>query len=132
LPGKLAASKVGSPWNVVVFARLKGLAAGSGKALSSFVASGGGLVLFLGDAMSAKSIQRRVARSVAGSNRNPETTAELGSAWRIAVYDTNSMASRHSPAPIAAIFASRNSPNAMRWKPSKDHRGWHFSTMAFR
>jgi len=48
--------------------------------------------LFLGDAMSANRYNGELRDLLPARIGNPETTAELGSAWRIAVYDTNSMA----------------------------------------
>ena len=89
---KLSVSKGDSAWNVVILPGLKDLAAGSGTALASFVQNGGGLVLFLGEELSANRYNSELRDLLPARIANPDTIAEVGSPWRIAFYDTNSMA----------------------------------------
>jgi hypothetical protein len=91
LPARLTTSKSGLPWNVVILPGLKDLAAGSGKALSSFVENGGGLVLFLGEEVSANRYNGELQDLLPVRLADPDTVADAGSPWRIAFYDTNSM-----------------------------------------
>lgn len=91
LTAKLDTSRSGSPWNVVVLPGLKDLPVGSGRALSAFVEGGGGLVLFLGEAMSANRYNTELGNLLPARIGSPEPMPELGAPWRIADYDTNSM-----------------------------------------
>jgi aerotolerance regulator-like protein/VWA domain-containing protein len=101
LPERLTASKSGSPWNVVILPGLKDLAAGSGKALGSFVENGGGLVLFLSEDMSANRYNSELHDLLPVRVVDPDKIADVGSPWRIAFYDTNSM-----------VFSAFRQPNS--------------------
>jgi hypothetical protein len=101
LAGKLAGAKAASPWNVVILPGLKDLPAGSGSALAAFVQGGGGLVLLLGEGMSANRYNSELRDLLPARIGNPETSPALGSPWRIAFYDTNSL-----------VFAAFRLPNS--------------------
>jgi hypothetical protein len=91
LPAKLASPNEGSPWNVVILPGLKDLPAGSGKALASFVQAGGGLVLFLGEELSANRYNSELADLLPARIGDLDKLSEAALPWRIALYDTNSM-----------------------------------------
>src|SRR5262249_9097878 len=65
---------------------------GIGKGLMTFVQDGGGLLLFLGEGMSANRYNSEFTDLLPARIGNPDQNLELGSAWRIASYDTNSLA----------------------------------------
>jgi hypothetical protein len=92
LIGKLGASPNGTSWNVVVLPGIKDLPSGWGKALRTFVDGGGGLILFLGEGMSANRYNGELADLLPARVGNLDSTPELGAAWRIALYDTNTLA----------------------------------------
>jgi hypothetical protein len=99
LPAKLAAPKDSSPWNVVVMPGLKDLPAGL--ALDSFVREGGGLVLFLGEEVSANRYNSELRDLLPARVTDPDKIADVTSPWRIALYDTNS-----------AVFSAFRLPNS--------------------
>jgi hypothetical protein len=77
--------------NVVLIPGLKDLPTGIGKSLMTFVQGGGGLVLFLDDEMSANRYNAELPDLLPARLGNPDQSPE-GSPWRIALYDTNSLA----------------------------------------
>jgi hypothetical protein len=79
-------------WNVVILPALKDLPAGSGSALNAFVHNGGGVVLFLGEGMSANRYNGELSELLPARIGNPESIPEAASPWRIALYDTNCLA----------------------------------------
>ena len=89
---ELSPSKGSSSWNVVIVPGLKDLPVGSGSALDAFVRAGGGLVLFLGEGMSANRYNGELADLLPARLGDAESSPELGSPWRIALYDTNCLA----------------------------------------
>ena len=92
-PAELArtlASRNGWHGNVVMVPGLKDLPAGIGAALSAFVNEGGGLVLFLGEDVSANRYSSELREVLPARLGEPDTSPDPGSPWRIAFYDTNS------------------------------------------
>lgn len=92
LAGALEVPKNESAWNVVILAGLKDLPAGIGKSLLTFVQGGGGLVLFLDEGMSANRYNSELMDLLPARIGNPDQSPGVNSPWRIALYDTNSLA----------------------------------------
>ncbi|HTL18939.1 MAG TPA: BatA and WFA domain-containing protein, partial [Patescibacteria group bacterium] len=61
LESQLGSGSSDSVWNLVIVPACKDLPVGAGRSLSAFVRSGGGLVLFLGEAMSANRYSAELA-----------------------------------------------------------------------
>lgn len=91
IPAELSGAKRDTPWNVVVLPGLKDLSMGIGQSLATFVKGGGGLVLFLGEGMSANRYNNELGELLPARIGNPEPAPEVGSPWRVALYDTNSL-----------------------------------------
>jgi hypothetical protein len=92
LSQKLASANNGSRWNVLMVPGLKDLPNGIGNTLSAFVVQGGGLVLFLGEDVSANRYNGELRDLLPARVGEPDTCPGPGSPWRIALYDTNSPA----------------------------------------
>jgi hypothetical protein len=92
LIGELSGTKNNSPWNIVILPGLKDLPEGIGKSLMNFVQGGGGLVLFLDEAVSANRYNGELGDLLPARLGTADQTPEIGSPWRIALYDTNSLA----------------------------------------
>ncbi len=92
LSQKLASANNGSRWNVLIVPGLKDLAGGIGNSLSAFVVQGGGLVLFLGEDVSANRYNSELRDLLPARVGEPETCPDAATPWRIALYDTNSPA----------------------------------------
>lgn len=101
LLSKLTAGNNGARWNVVMLPGLKDLPAGVGNALSAFVTAGAGLVLFLGEDVSANRYNSELRDLLPARLGDPDTCPGPGSPWRISFYDTNS--------PVFSVFRSPNS-----------------------
>jgi hypothetical protein len=92
LSQKLASAISTSRWNVLVVPGLKDLPGGIGNTLSAFVVQGGGLVLFLGEGVSANRYNGELRDLIPARVGEPEACPDPSSPWRIALYDTNSPA----------------------------------------
>jgi hypothetical protein len=92
LPSELASSSGGKSWNLVILPGLKDLPLGIGQKLSAFVKAGGGLLLFLGEGMSANRYNSELADLLPTRIGNAEPNLDLSAPWRIAWYDTNCLA----------------------------------------
>jgi len=79
-------------WNVVILPGLMELPDGIGGSLKAFVQSGGGLILFLDEGMSANRYQSELADLLPVRFGNPDQAPDVSSPWRISLYDTNSLA----------------------------------------
>lgn len=91
LAERLTRATIGSSGRVVILPGLKDVAEGTGKTLAAFVDRGGGLVLFLGEEMSANRYNSELHDLLPVRVVDPDKNAEVGLPWRIALYDTNSM-----------------------------------------
>lgn len=91
IAAELRQAKPDSPWNVVVLPGIKELPAGIGQPLAAFVKAGGGLVLFLGEGMSANRYNSELGELLPARIGNAEPNPDVGSPWRVALYDTNSL-----------------------------------------
>ena len=98
---ELNSAKPKEGWNVVVLPAMKELPMGIARPLTSFVKAGGGLVLFVGERMSANRYNAELGELLPARIGSPEASPDIGSPWRIAVYDTNTM--------VFSAFASPNS-----------------------
>jgi hypothetical protein len=78
-------------WNVVMLPGLKDLPTDIGRDLLAFVRSGGGLVLFLDEGISANRYNSELADLLPARLGSTDQNPEAGSSWRIAFYDTNSL-----------------------------------------
>jgi hypothetical protein len=92
LTAALGASRNGLSWNVAVLPGLKDLPVGIGKTLASLVEAGGGLILFLGEGMSANRYNSELVNLLPARIGDPDTSPAVRSPWRIALYDTNTLA----------------------------------------
>lgn len=92
LPQQLASAEHGQRWNVLIVPGLKDLATGIGNSLSGFVVQGGGLVLFLGEDVSANRYNSELRDLLPCRLGEPESCPDPTAGWRIAFYDTNSPA----------------------------------------
>lgn len=101
LAQRLAAAGAGPRENVVLLPGLKEMPGGIGPVLSAFVKSGGGLVLFLGEDVSANGYNSELAEVLPARLGEPVSCPEPASPWRIAFYDTNS--------PVFSAFRLPNS-----------------------
>jgi hypothetical protein len=84
----LASGHQGQRWNVLMLPGLKDLPMGIGNTLSSFVVQGGGLVLFLGEDVSANRYNSELRDLLPGRLGEPDTAPAPTAPWRIAFYDT--------------------------------------------
>ncbi|HSU53241.1 MAG TPA: hypothetical protein VLT36_04205, partial [Candidatus Dormibacteraeota bacterium] len=91
IPAELSGATPDRAWNVVVLPALKDLPVGLGQSLSVFVRAGGGLVLFMGEGMSANRYNNELGELLPARIGSPEPTPDVGSPWRVALYDTNSL-----------------------------------------
>jgi hypothetical protein len=92
LAGELSGSNDSVSGRVVVIPGLTDIPTGIRKSLMTFVQGGGGLILFLGEGMSANRYNSEFMDLLPARIGNPDQNLELGSAWRIAIYETNSLA----------------------------------------
>jgi len=75
----------------VLLPGLKQLPAGVGKTLGDFVRAGGGLLLFLGDEISANRYNTEFRELLPAQLGALETSPDVESNWRIGDYDTNTL-----------------------------------------
>lgn len=89
------------PCDLVILPGLKQFTSGAGKALNDFVQAGGGLLLFLGDEVSANRYNTEIRELMPAQLGVVETSPDVESNWRIGDYDTNTM-----------VFAAFRLPNS--------------------
>jgi hypothetical protein len=101
LAQRLASSKERRPCSLVVLPGLKEIPSALGNTLLTFLHAGGGLLVFLGDAVSANRYNAEFRSVLPGELGSLETAPplDLESGWRIGRYDTN-----------AALFAAFRAP----------------------
>lgn len=92
LVNKVSADPGQRPYDVVILPGLKQVPSGAGRALTAFVQAGGGLVLFLGEEISANRYNNEFRDLLPAQLGNPEPYPDLGSGWRISEFDTNTTA----------------------------------------
>lgn len=90
LAGKLSVKAETLPCDLVMLPGLKLVPAGLGKSLSAFVQAGGGLVLFLGDGISANRYQNEFRDLLPAALGLPEKPADPAFGWRMGEFETNS------------------------------------------
>jgi hypothetical protein len=90
-------------FDLVILPGLAQVPAGSGKALAAFAQAGGGVLLFLGDGISANRYNSEFRELLPARLGAAGTPADTGSSWRIGDYDTNS--------PVFAPFRAPHSGN---------------------
>jgi hypothetical protein len=95
-PEELGRQLSGSPGqpgpDLVILPGLKEVPAGVGQALAAFVQGGGGLLLFVGDGVSANRYHGEFRDLLPARLGDVEVEPEVGGGWRIADYDTNALA----------------------------------------
>jgi hypothetical protein len=86
---KLSGNQTQPPCHLIILPGLKQVPAGSGQALTAYVQAGGGLALFVGDGISANRYNSEFRDLLPAQLGNVETAPDVGSAWRIGEFDTN-------------------------------------------
>jgi hypothetical protein len=88
--GKLGAAPGPRAVDVVILPGLRQVPAGLGKALTDFVNAGGGLLMFLGDGISANRYEGEFRGLLPAQLGSFQGGADDGSAWHLGDHDTNS------------------------------------------
>jgi hypothetical protein len=91
LVGRLSGARGASPCDLVILPALRQLPSGCAPALKAFVQAGGGLLLFLGDEISANRYNADLRELLPAELGDRDAAAEPGSGWRIGDYDTNTV-----------------------------------------
>jgi hypothetical protein len=92
LARKLAGSGAQLPCDVVILPALKDIPSGAGQALTKFVQAGGGLLLFLGEGISANRYNSEFRGLMPARLGGIEIAPDVASGWRIGEFDTNTPA----------------------------------------
>jgi hypothetical protein len=92
LARRLSGSGAQLPCDVVVLPGLKDIPSGAGQALTRFVQAGGGLLLFLGEGVSANRYNSEFRGLMPAQLRSIEVAPDAASGWRIGEFDTNTPA----------------------------------------
>jgi hypothetical protein len=105
-------------FDLVLIPGLKEIPPGCAKQLGEFVRAGGGLVLFLGDQVSANRYNAEFRDLLPAPLAGLEAFPDPGSGWRILDYDTNT-----------AVFATFRLPNSGDLRIPEFTRRFTFSTL---
>jgi len=101
LASRLSANPGQLPCDVVIVPGLKQIPSGSARVLTAFVQAGGGLLLFLGEGISANRYNSEFRDLLPAQLGNPDLSRDWGYGWRIGEYDTNTV-----------VFAAFRLPNS--------------------
>jgi hypothetical protein len=92
LASQLSRASGAARYDLVIVPALAQLPPGSGEALAAFVREGGGLVLFLGEGLSANRCQAELGTLLPAELGKIEASAEAYAGWRIGEYDPDTPA----------------------------------------
>jgi hypothetical protein len=101
LASTLSVNRGAARFDLVILPGLKQLPSGAGNVLGAFVQSGGGLLLFLGEEVSANRYNSELRELLPAQIGNAESEPDVLSGWRIGTFDTNSV-----------VFAAFGRPNS--------------------
>ena len=101
LRSQLSGRRGQRPYDVVIMPGMKQIPPGSGEALTAFVQAGGGLLLFLGEGVSANHYKSELRNLLPAQLGEPEVSTEAGAGWRMGEVDAKT-----------AVFAAFRLPHS--------------------